>query len=141
MRVFLDTNVLASAFATRGRCADVVRYVLGSHTLLVSSTVLEELGRVLRDKFAASPAFITEAVALLEQDVVSDEPEVDLDLPIGDSSDLGILSSAVAARADLFVTGDKELQDLGRVGDMYIMSPRGFWEEINVHPGDQPERQ
>ena len=31
MKVFLDTNVLASAAATRGLCADVLREVFASH--------------------------------------------------------------------------------------------------------------
>ena len=31
MRVFLDTNVQVSAFATRGLCADVLRLVLAEH--------------------------------------------------------------------------------------------------------------
>ena len=34
VRVFLDTNVLVAAFATRGLCADVVRTVLAEHELV-----------------------------------------------------------------------------------------------------------
>ncbi len=51
MRVFLDTNVLASAFATRGLCEDVLREVLATRELIVSSLLLDELERVLRKKF------------------------------------------------------------------------------------------
>jgi len=47
VRVFLDTNVLVSAFATRGVCADLVRFVLAEHTLVTSEVVLRELRRVL----------------------------------------------------------------------------------------------
>ena len=50
MRVFLDTNVLVAAFATRGLCADVVRLTLAEHELLVSPTVLQELTRALVGK-------------------------------------------------------------------------------------------
>ena len=50
MRVFLDTNVLVSAFATRGICADVLRVVLAEHTLITSEVVLRELPRVLRTR-------------------------------------------------------------------------------------------
>ncbi len=45
MRVFLDTNVLVSAVATRGLCADVLREVLLSHQLLVSADLLAVHGR------------------------------------------------------------------------------------------------
>ena len=40
MRVFLDTNVLVSAMATRGLCADVLREILTSHRLVVSARTL-----------------------------------------------------------------------------------------------------
>jgi predicted nucleic acid-binding protein len=32
--------------------------------------------------------------------------------------------------AELFVTGDKELLDLEKVGSMEIVSPRKFWEKL-----------
>ena len=47
MRVFLDTNVLVSAFATRGLCADVLRLILAEHTLVTGEVVLRELRRAL----------------------------------------------------------------------------------------------
>lgn len=50
MRVFLDTNVLVAAFATRGLCEDLLRTVLAEHELVVSELVLDELGRVLLEK-------------------------------------------------------------------------------------------
>ena len=51
MRVFLDTNVLASAFGTRGLCADVLQIILGEHDLVTGEVVIEELRRVLLKKF------------------------------------------------------------------------------------------
>ena len=47
MKIFLDTNVLASAFATRGLCADVVREIIDSENLIVSQQVLDELKEVI----------------------------------------------------------------------------------------------
>jgi predicted nucleic acid-binding protein len=49
LRGFLDTNVLVSAFATRGLCADVLRHVLTEHELLTGEVVLAELRRALRE--------------------------------------------------------------------------------------------
>ena len=57
MRVFLDTNVLASAAATRGLCADVLREVLTSHELLTSAQVLSELKRVFEDQVRCGSRF------------------------------------------------------------------------------------
>ena len=60
MKVFLDTNVLVSAFATRGLCADVLRQVLAEHELLVGERVLREVGRVLRAKLRVPQPVIDE---------------------------------------------------------------------------------
>jgi hypothetical protein len=48
VKVFLDTNVLASGFATRGLCADVIRPVLAEH-VVTGSVVLKELARIIHD--------------------------------------------------------------------------------------------
>jgi predicted nucleic acid-binding protein len=54
VRIFLDTNVLASAVATRGICADVFQVALAEHQLVVGEKVLTELHRVLQKKFRAT---------------------------------------------------------------------------------------
>ena len=48
MIVCFDTNVLVSAVATRGLCADIVNAALAEHQLIVGETVLMELRQVLR---------------------------------------------------------------------------------------------
>jgi len=62
MRVFLDTNVLVSAVATRGLCADVLREVLVSHQLVISSPLLNELTNILHSKFGIPFDVITEFI-------------------------------------------------------------------------------
>ena len=54
MKVFLDTNVLASALTTRGLCAELFEVVLQSHELLTSDPVLRELERILPGKLGQS---------------------------------------------------------------------------------------
>ena len=46
MKVFLDTNVIASATATRGLCADLFRTVIESHDLVVPDCLIVVLKRV-----------------------------------------------------------------------------------------------
>lgn len=134
MKVFLDTNVLASAVATRGLCADVLREVLTSHELIISDALLKELKRVLQRKFKVPSSLISEFLNLLKQDTIlvkpNDVPEVD----IKDKNDLIILASALNGNADLFVTGDKELLDLAKVENLEIVSPRAFWENLKSQP-------
>ena len=69
MRVFLDTNVLVSAVATRGLCADVLREVLVTHQLVVSFPLLNELTNILHSKFGIPVDVITEFTEMLIQDV------------------------------------------------------------------------
>lgn len=132
MRVFLDTNVLVSALATRGLCADVLREVLTSHRLVVSAPLLAELKQALRQKLRVPSEFVTEAIKILQQDAQFSTPTDMPDIQIHDKDNLIIISSALNGNADLFVTGDKELLGLGKVKQMEIVSPRTFWEKLKV---------
>ncbi|MGH7178749.1 MAG: PIN domain-containing protein [Tepidisphaeraceae bacterium] len=53
-----------------------------------------------------------------------------LKIDLRDLDDLGILSAAVAAGADVLVTGDKDLLDVARKSPVKIVSPRGFIEML-----------
>jgi putative PIN family toxin of toxin-antitoxin system len=135
MKVFLDTNVIASATATRGLCADVLRTVIEFHDLVVSDHLVKELRRVLKDKFGASPDLIADVVWLLRQDTIASEADPLRDLPLSDPADIAIVSSALNGAADVFVTGDKEILDLRRVGSLEILTPRQFWDEERGQQG------
>jgi predicted nucleic-acid-binding protein len=65
MKVFLDTNVLASAAATRGLCADLLREVFASHELFISEQVVIELRRVLQLKFGVNQELVEDFIELL----------------------------------------------------------------------------
>jgi len=130
MRVFLDTNVLVSAFATRGLCEDVLREVLTTHELVVSSPLLKELERVLRIKFHMPRATVSEILEFLRQETLIARAGAPPDVTLKDRDDLLILSSALRGKAEVFVTGDKELLALRKVKALEILSPSGFWEKL-----------
>jgi putative PIN family toxin of toxin-antitoxin system len=132
MRVFLDTNVLVSATATRGLCSDVLREVLTSHHLIVSDPLFTELKRTLIYKFNVPSDLIAELIEILKQDSQHSRPFDLSDIHIQDKNDLIILSSAINGNADIFITGDKELLDLHKVKNMEIVSPRVFWEKLKA---------
>jgi putative PIN family toxin of toxin-antitoxin system len=134
MKVFLDTNVLVSAMATRGLCADVLRETLTSHQLVVFAPLFNELTRVLRQKLQIPDKLIDDAIEILQRDAHFATASVILDVKIRDKDDLTILSSALNGKADLLVTGDKELLNLGKINDMEIVSPRGFWRRMRTQP-------
>ncbi|MCE9614336.1 MAG: putative toxin-antitoxin system toxin component, PIN family [Lentisphaerae bacterium] len=130
MRVFLDTNVIASATATRGLCADVLRTTVEFHELVVSEEAFTELKRILKIKLGAPDDLIKDTIWLLHQGthVASSRPRASL--PLKDVADIAIVSAAINGAADQLVTGDKELLALGRVGPLDILNPRQFWEKL-----------
>ena len=130
MRVFLDTNVLVSAVATRGLCADVLHACLTHHHLVVGVTVLEELRSVLGKKLGVPEELIGEMEAFLrrEGEVVDQAPPLTLEL--ADPADAPVLAEAVAGKAEVFVTGDAELVALGPEAPVPTLTPRQFWERL-----------
>jgi len=128
MKVFLDTNMLASALATRGLCADIFRELLHFHTLIISTDVINELKEVLSDKFHVPHELINENVSFLTQVCTVVDGVVDPDVIFQDKSDIPIISAAVSARVDIFITGDKGIQSLKTLKGVDFLSPREFWE-------------
>ena len=140
MKVFLDTNVLASAAATRGLCADVLREVFASHELFVSDQVLAELRRVLRLKFGVGQDLIDDFIWLLAQDSVPAQPAQLPRIELKDRDDLAIVGAAITAGVEVLVTGDKELLDLRQIESLEILSPRQFWEKLKAQQHRQTGR-
>ncbi len=137
MRVFLDTNVLVSAVTTRGLCADVLREVLVSHQLVVSTSLIAELQSVLRNKIGIPQEIIFDFVEVLTQDSIFSKDTNLATIVIKDKDDILILSTALNGNAELFVTGDNELLELGTTRFMRIVSPRKFWETLKAQPPDK----
>lgn len=135
MKVFLDTNALVSGFATRGLCADVIRLVLAEHELVIGAVVLDEVRRVLGQKLRLPNEVVHEILAFLESQTVQATPKVAPSIPIRDEDDRWVLASALAAKADILVTGDKDLLDVAdQVRELLITEPRGFWTLAKKRP-------
>ena len=128
MRVFLDTNVLVSAFATRGVCADVLRVVLAEHSLVTGEVVLQELRRVLSRRIGLPPGTISEIDEFLREQEVIAKPRARADVPERDPDDQWVVASAIEGRADVLVTGDRDLLDIAGAAPIKIVDPRGFWD-------------
>ena len=132
MRVFLDTNVLVSAFAARGLCADLFELVLFEHDLILGRNVLRELAKALRQKLKLPSRdadgiidFVSGEATQLVEDSRTISESVDPD-------DAIILGEALAGDAEAFVTGDALVLKLGAVERMRIVSPRTFWELLQT---------
>ena len=114
VRIFLDTNVLVSAFAARGLCAEVLELVLLDHDLITGRNVLRELERALREKIKLSAARSTEIIDFVSSEatqVVDKADAAQLDI---DAADALVVGEALAGQAELFVTGDAACLGLQR---------------------------
>jgi len=132
VRVFLDTNVLVSAFVSRGLCTDLLKIVLGEHEVLVSNLVVKELKRILRDKLRAPESVFEYALGIIDHvEVVPSGTEFD-------ENDDTILAAAIAAEADIFVTGDQELLATAKRSPISAVSPREFMEFLRVDGDSHP---
>jgi len=131
MRVFLDTNVLVSGFATRGLSADVVRLLLAEHELLIGEVILEETRGVLTEKFGVPDEKADQIERLLRRRHVEPVPDSDSPVEVRDPDDEVVLASAIAAEAEILITGDNDLLDVAdQVESLRIITPRTFWEEV-----------
>ncbi len=123
MRLVFDTNVLFSAHITRGTCATLYQESLLAATLLTSDHILSEFEEKLVTRARMEPEVAAHTRAEVAQDY-SLVPIQALPRPVcRDPDDDAILAIALAARADLLVTGDKDLLVLGSYNGIPIVTP------------------
>jgi uncharacterized protein len=135
VRVFLDTNVLASALSTRGLCAEVLQVVIEDHELLTGEVVIEELRRTLSGKFRMPSHIVNGYERFLRGYRVEPKPRYLLDLDLSEQNDLLVVGSALNAKAEVLITGDHEMLALKRKPeDLRIISPREFWNLVLRSP-------
>lgn len=132
MRAVLDTNILLSGLLTRGICEAVLDACLESEarTVVLSEAILREYARHARGKFGIPPEGVDLALEFLRRHVELVEPAPVPRNTCRDQGDLPVLGTAVAARADVLITGDRDLLGLGQVHGVPILSPRAFFERL-----------
>ncbi len=130
MRIFFDTNVLASALMGHGLCRDLLDRCVTGHSVLLGAPVLEELHRVLTVKFRVPAVLWRELESRLSELEQIPASTVPLGVAVLDPTDVPILACAVSANADVFVTGDKALLELREIEGIPILSVRQFWQKL-----------
>ncbi len=129
MKIFTDTNVLVSAFTARGLCADLLEVILADHQLITGEIVLNELERVLINKLNVPHNKVSKTLLFLRKQQIEPIPDKPSEVKVRDEDDRWVLESALRAKADILVTGDKDLLVLSKdITQIRITSPRGFWE-------------
>jgi putative PIN family toxin of toxin-antitoxin system len=129
VRVVLDTNVLVSALLFTGITSEIVPlWKEGGVTLLLSRDILEEYLRVLGyPKFQLSEADIK---GLIEEELLPFvqviKPRKRLSVVKRDPSDNKFLECALAGKAKVIISGDKDLLSIGRYRGIGIQTPAQF---------------
>ena len=131
MKIFADTNVLVSAFTARGLCADLLEIILADHQLLTGEFILQELQRILTKKLKVPERKVSEVLGFLRKHHVEPVPDEPSEVKVRDEDDRWVLESAIRAKADILVTGDKDLLAISdQVPQLRIITPRKFWELV-----------
>lgn len=131
LTVVLDTNVLVSAAGFGGPPLDAVFRAFDRDVqLLASEETLEELARVMDyEHLPFTDAEKAQYLTILRHGAEIVDPDHDLDV-VRDADDNKFLEVALEGEADYVVSGDSDLLDLGSHGDIQILSPAEFLQQV-----------
>jgi putative PIN family toxin of toxin-antitoxin system len=131
VKIFFDTNVLISAFLSRGLCADIFRISVSEFDVVIGEYVLSEFENKLEKKFKIPESRISEIVSFLHQFEIIPVPQSPFNVKMIDKEDPWVIASAKNGKARFLVTGDKEMLSLPRIIKIKIIRPREFFERYN----------
>jgi putative PIN family toxin of toxin-antitoxin system len=124
MRIVFDTNVFFAAFVAHGICAGLYEECLLRGRIVVSQFILEELREKLLTKAKLSQVEVKEVLDAVSADAEFVETRPLVSPICRDADDDWILATALTAKADALVTGDKDLLVLERHEGIPILTPR-----------------
>ena len=136
LKVVLDTNIFVSSLLVK---AGLPAQVLDAwrerrYLLIISPAIIAEIRAALsypriRRKYAITDEDIEQLVALLERDalVVPGDADVTSAIP-EDPADEMVLACALDAQADVIISGDRHLLEMGSYQAISILTARQFLE-------------
>jgi putative PIN family toxin of toxin-antitoxin system len=138
-RVVADTNVLVSAIQFGGKPKQLLDLAVEGHVdLAISEAIVQEALHVLRHKFHRTPDELRETDKQLRAVGRIVAPTESINEIDADPSDDHILECAVAADAEVIVSGDKHLLALGSFRGIQIQCVGEFLAVFQVRPGLGP---
>ncbi len=131
VKAVLDTNVLVSALFWRGtpyRCLLVAE--AGLYELVISDEILDELEKVLAKKFRLSKGEVEEAVGVIQK--IGQRVEISKRVQVVkyDPDDDKFLEAAIAAAAEIIVSGDQHLLQLHQYEGIQILKASDFLKQV-----------
>jgi uncharacterized protein len=133
VRVVCDTNVLVSGFLFGGSCRAIIGMVSeGKVDGFTSSVLIAELEDVLvRPKFGLAVSQVAAIADLVRQTFLSVSPAERVAVIADDPDDDAVLEAALAANADLIISGGSHLLTLAEFRGTRIVSPAEFVRETD----------
>ena len=132
MRILIDTNVWVSALLWPDSLPNrVLQVVVRDHTVILSTGIINELRDVYARKFPHRLPDLECFFDKLSYELTStplNNPE-QLSKIIRDQDDAHILAAALAANADILLTGDQDFAELP-ITKPLIMTPRQFADKF-----------
>jgi putative PIN family toxin of toxin-antitoxin system len=124
VRAVADTNVYISALNFGGLPDEVLALARqGQIQLCISVPILAEIEGVLLRKFAWSEPRVRQALQAIREFTELIHPEETLAVIADDEPDNRILECALAARAEVIITGDTHLRTLKVFRGIRLLSP------------------
>lgn len=130
MKVVFDTNIFISAIVIPGGQAEkaISNMVEGMDTLLISKPIINEVLSVLSRKFSQDSEAVSRVAVYLSELAIIVHPKKAVHV-LKDEPDNRILECAISGKADVIVTGDKEMLELDEYSGIKIISLREYLEE------------
>lgn len=127
MRIVADTNVIVSALVFGGLPRRIFELSeVGAYEFFYSAHIRDETYRVLKKKFQWDEHKLATYLADFWKIGFYVVPVQHVQVVTEDPDDDRILECALAARAEVIVSGDRHLLALGSLGPVTILSPRQF---------------
>ncbi len=128
MKLVLDTNVLIAAFISHGTCNELFEHCGIYHEIILSAFILDELAAKRTRKFKYTRQDAESVVALVKSRSRILKVLPSIPPTCRDPEDDKIIATALAGKCACIVTGDKDLLDLERAGNIRIIDPAYFWQ-------------
>ena len=130
MKIMLDTNILISAFIFKSRKMNELIYKLSKeHEIIICSYTIEEIRKLIDKKFKVSIEVLDKFLDEFPFYQVYSPKNVEEKLfKIRDENDYIILHTAIIENVDIFITGDKDFNDVG-IDKPLIMTANEFLEK------------
>ncbi len=130
MKVMLDTNILVSAFVFKSKMMNQLIYKLSTeHEIVICSYTIEELKELIDTKFKVTQKDLDEFLKDFPFILVYSPTTIENKLfEIRDKDDYIILHTAIIEDVDVFITGDKDFNDID-IDKPEIMNATEFLEK------------